>query len=62
MRTFCSAGYLHLSDAHPSRITAEFNFRGNIRSKSDAKRDVNALMDIEGKRLTTWWAGQAANR
>lgn len=44
--------YHHLSEAHLHRYTAEFDFRYNTRKDSDAERADQALLGIEGKRLT----------
>jgi transposase-like protein len=44
--------YHHVSEAHLPRYLAEFDFRFNTRSISDAARAAKALKGIEGKRLT----------
>jgi transposase-like protein len=44
--------YHHLSEAHLARYTAEFDFRYNHRSITDAERADVALQGIYGKRLT----------
>lgn len=44
--------YHHLSEAHMHRYCAEFDFRYNTRSISDAERTAEALKGARGKRLT----------
>ena len=44
--------YHHMSEAHLGRYTAEFDFRYNTRTFSDAERADAALQGIAGKRLT----------
>ncbi len=44
--------YHHMSEAHLSRYCAEFDFRYNTRSDSDAERAAGILKAAEGKRLT----------
>jgi transposase-like protein len=44
--------YHHVSQAHLSRYTAEFDFRYNTKGTTDAERTVEALKGIVGKRLT----------
>lgn len=44
--------YHHLSEAHLSRYCAEFDFRYNTRTATDAERAALALKGGEGKRLT----------
>jgi len=44
--------YHHVSEAHLSRYTAEFDFRYNTRSMTDGERAALALKGGEGKRLT----------
>jgi transposase-like protein len=44
--------YHHLSEAHLSRYTAEFDFRYNTRTISDGERAALILKGSEGKRLT----------
>jgi len=44
--------YHHMSEAHLARYTAEFDFRYNTRSITDAERADQALSCIVGKRLT----------
>ena len=43
--------YHHLSEAHLSRYTAEFDFRYNTRMVSDAERTDVAILGARGKRL-----------
>lgn len=51
----------HVSEAHLSRYIAEFDFRYNSRSMSDAERAVLALKGAEGKRLTYRRTDQGAH-
>lgn len=51
----------HVSEAHLSRYLAEFDFRYNYRSVSDAERAASILKGGEGKRLTYRRTGEAAN-
>lgn len=44
--------YHHISEAHMSRYTAEFDFRYNTRKIDDAERTALALKGAVGKRLT----------
>jgi hypothetical protein len=44
--------YHHVSEAHLGRYCAEFDFRYNQRTVSDAERAEAALEGIRGKRLT----------
>lgn len=44
--------YHHMSEAHLGRYCAEFDFRYNLRSVTDADRADYALKGIVGKRLT----------
>ena len=44
--------YHHMSEAHLTRYTAEFDFRYNTRKISDSERADIALAGITGKRLT----------
>lgn len=44
--------YHHMSEAHLARYCAEFDFRYNHRSITDAERAAVALKGAEGKRLT----------
>ena len=44
--------YHHLSEAHLHRYTAEFDFRYNTRTMTDAERTAEALKGARGKRLT----------
>jgi transposase-like protein len=44
--------YHHLSEAHIHRYCAEFDFRYNTRTISDAERTEEALKGARGKRLT----------
>jgi transposase-like protein len=44
--------YHHVSEAHLSRYTAEFDFRYNTRGGNDFERSEQALRGIYGKRLT----------
>ena len=44
--------YHHVSEAHLTRYTAEFDFRYNTRKISDSERADIALTGITGKRLT----------
>ena len=44
--------YHHMSEAHLSRYTAEFDFRYNTRKVTDGERADAALLGIAGKRLT----------
>lgn len=44
--------YHHVSQAHLSRYTAEFDFRYNTKGDTDAERADQALRGIYGKRLT----------
>jgi transposase-like protein len=44
--------YHHMSEAHLSRYTAEFDFRYNTRKVSDTERADVAIMGARGKRLT----------
>lgn len=53
--------YHHVSEAHLSRYCAEFDFRYNNRSISDAERTGEALKGAIGKRLTYRRIGSAAN-
>lgn len=53
--------YQHCSEAHLKRYLAEFDFRYNTRSMTDAERAVRALRGITGKRLTYNPPRQAAN-
>ena len=44
--------YHHMSEAHLTRYTAEFDFRYNTRKVNDAERAALALQGAVGKRLT----------
>jgi hypothetical protein len=44
--------YHHMSEAHLDRYCAEFDFRYNHKSITDAERAAIALKGAEGKRLT----------
>ena len=44
--------YHHVSEAHLSRYTTEFDFRYNTRKLNDFERSEEALMGSRGKRLT----------
>jgi transposase-like protein len=44
--------YHHMSEAHLDRYCAEFDFRYNHKSVTDAERAAAALKGAEGKRLT----------
>ena len=44
--------YHHMSKAHLTRYTAEFDFRYNTRQITDAERADKSLLGIAGKRLT----------
>jgi transposase-like protein len=52
--------YHHMSEAHLSRYTAEFDFRYNTRKISDGERAALALTGMEGKRLTYRRTGRLA--
>jgi transposase-like protein len=52
--------YHHMSAAHLSRYTAEFDFRYNTRKISDGERAALALTGMEGKRLTYRRIGRLA--
>jgi ISXO2-like transposase domain len=44
--------YHHMSEAHLGRYKAEFDFRYNTRSMTDAERVDVSLKGVTGKRLT----------
>ena len=52
--------YHHMSEAHLSRYTSEFDFRYNTRKNTDAERADQALKGAAGKRLTYRPTGQIA--